>query len=110
MIPRILLCLCLAAGAVTMAHAEETLTAKLARDPFTVPKFVLVAAIPVAVEKVKPEVTLTGMNLRSDVDGKIIAMGEKLEGYKLVRVGNGEAVFEKNGNRQTLTMEREQKP
>jgi hypothetical protein len=117
---RILLCLCLAAGAVTMAHAEETLTAKLARDPFTVPKFVLVAAIPVAVEKVKPEVTLTGMNLRSavqagknslvNVDGKIIAMGEKLEGYKLVRVGNGEAVFEKNGNRQTLTMEREQKP
>jgi hypothetical protein len=116
---RRLICLCLGAGLSTITNAQETLTARLARDPFTVPKFALAVTAPATVEKAKPEIMLSGMNLRSavqagknslvNVDGKIIAMGEKLEGYKLVRVGNGEAVFEKNGNQQTLTMEREQK-
>jgi hypothetical protein len=115
-----LICFCIIGSA--MAQAEESTGYKLARDPFVVPKSVLVATSPILAPKEKPEaeilfnsmvlrsVVKAGKNSLVNVDGKIIAMGEKLEGYKLVQVGNAEAVFENNGRRQTLKMEREQKP
>ncbi len=119
----LILCLCLVGGGLKMAMAEEATAYKLSRDPFVVPKFVLAAtAPPSAAEKEKPvaEILFNSMTLRAavkagknslvNVDGKIIAMGEKLEGYRLVSVGNGEAAFEKDGRRQTLKMEREKKP
>jgi hypothetical protein len=106
-----------------MAHAEETMAYKVMRDPFVVPKFVLAAtAPPSSAPKEKPEAEIlfgsmtlraavkAGKNSLVNVDGKIIALGEKLEGYKLVSVGNGEAAFEKDGRHQTLKMEREKKP
>ena len=118
----LLTCLYLACGSLQMAKAEETIGYKLVRDPFVVPKFVLAATAPaVAAPKEKPEAEIlfgsmtlraavkAGKNSMVNVDGKIIAMGEKLEGYKLIQVGNGEAVFENSGRRQTLRMEREKK-
>jgi hypothetical protein len=118
----LLTCLCMVCAGLPMAHAQEGVTYKLERDPFVVPKFVLAATAPVVpAEKVKPaaEILFSSMTLRAavnagrnslvNVDGKIIALGEKLEGYKLIKVGNGDAVFENGGRRQTLRMEREQK-
>jgi hypothetical protein len=117
-----LVCLFLGCTTPTLAHAEEPVTYRISRDPFVVPKFVIAAtapAVPVVKEKPVAELLFRSMNLRAavsagrnslvNVDGKIIAMGEKLEGYKLIKVGNGDAVFESNGMRQTLKMERESK-
>ncbi len=46
-----------------------------------------------------------GPRSMANIDGIIITMGEELEGYRLVGVHDREAVLEKNGHRQILTID-----
>jgi hypothetical protein len=40
-----------------------------------------------------------------NLNGAIISLGEEIDGYRLVKVGEQTAVFAKNGKRHVLSME-----
>lgn len=40
----------------------------------------------------------------ANVDGRLIGVGEEYEGYRLIRVGEGDATFQKDGLRVTVTV------
>ena len=46
-----------------------------------------------------------GPRSMANIDGNILTMGEELEGYRLVGVRDREAVLERNGYRQILTID-----
>ena len=46
-----------------------------------------------------------GEDSLANVDGEIVAIGEEFEGYRLVSVKDGEAVFSKDGKLITLTLD-----
>jgi hypothetical protein len=55
-----------------------------------------------------PKLTATlraGRNSMANVDGKIIKLGETLNGYRLVKVDERSAVFVKNKQRKKLTID-----
>lgn len=51
-----------------------------------------------------------GPNSLADVDGQMVAIGEKLDGHRLLSVSDYQAVFEKEGRRVILDMRRPQEP
>ena len=55
-------------------------------------------------------VLLAGLGSLANVDGTLVAIGEKIEGHRLLSVSDHQAVFEKDGRRLVLDMRRAQEP
>ncbi len=55
-------------------------------------------------------VLLAGQGSLANVDGTLVAIGEKIEGHRLVSVSDRQAVFEKDGRRLVLDIRRAQEP
>lgn len=55
-------------------------------------------------------VLLAGKASLANVDGQMVAIGETLEGHRLVSVSDHQAVFEKDGRRMLLDMRRPMEP
>lgn len=55
-------------------------------------------------------VLLAGQGSLANVDGTLIAIGEKIEGHRLLSVSDRQAVFEKDGRRIVLDMRRALEP
>lgn len=101
------------------AHAESATTAlpvPIRHNPFRrladSPLATDGTAAPVAAEW-KPTlrgVLRAGPNSLADVDGQMVAIGEKLDGHRLLSVSDYQAVFEKEGRRVILDMRRPQEP
>lgn len=103
-----LLLLIATAGAVAAPPAAP----KLHHDPFRRPGGT--ALVPAAGDAPAPVewqprlrgVLLSGPNSLANVDGQMVAIGEKLDGHRLLSVTEYQAVFEKDGRRVTLDMRR----
>ncbi len=98
------------------APAAEIGGAELERNPFArpqVPHGVASVAGAPAAPSVEEEVLelratlVSGSEHLANVNGLILAPGEKVLGYRLLRVGEGEAVLVKNGKEVLLTMHEE---
>lgn len=55
-------------------------------------------------------VLLAGKGSLANVDGTLVAIGEKIEGHRLLSVSDRQAVFEKDGRRIVLDMRRALEP
>jgi hypothetical protein len=55
-------------------------------------------------------VLLAGKASLANVDGQMVALGETLEGHRLVSISDHQAVFEKDGRRMVLDMRRPMEP
>lgn len=55
-------------------------------------------------------VLLAGKTSLANVDGQMVALGETLDGHRLVSVSDHQAVFEKDGRRMVLDMRRPMEP
>ena len=100
----------------TALMAGSAAAQKLLRDPFNHPKPTVLARpdTPVVVsEEWKPELRAVmfdkGRSL-IDVGGKILALGESVGGYRLIKVEERSAVLSKNGVQITLKLDKEKLP
>ncbi len=97
-------------------HAQE---AMLKHDPFSRPAAAKTQRAPSADDKAgtapardeqwNPElraVMLAGRASMANVDGAVVRIGEEVNGYRLVELRDGEAVFTKDGERVTVSMRR----
>lgn len=114
--PRSLVLILVAWSVCMSGHALE-----LTHDPFKKPDFLLKppasaassALAPSANEGVVEDVVAplegelratiqAGAYSMVNVGGEILMLGDTLDGYRLVQVGETEAIFEKNGTKRTL--------
>ena len=114
--PRSLVLILVAWGICVSGHALE-----LTHDPFKKPDFLLKppssaatsAQVPAAdsgvveetIAPLEGELRATiqaGPYSMVNVGGEILMLGDTLDGYRLVQVGETEAIFEKNGTKRTL--------
>jgi hypothetical protein len=90
--------------------AEDTLPPSLQRDPFKRPSLAPVANARSAGTE-NPVLDLRGVIYDSrqplaNIDGQIVGIGDFIEEYRLVKVGEREATLVKNGKRITLKLDR----
>ncbi len=102
-------------GASGPLHAQ---TAMLRHDPFSRPAAAKPQRVaegeksgtaPAREEEWNPElraVMLAGRASMANVSGTVVRIGEEVNGYRLVEVRDGEAVFTKGGERVTVSMRR----
>lgn len=101
------LALLLVAATATAADAP-----RLHHDPFRRPGGTLLAPVagdapaPVEWQPRLRGVLLSGAASLANVDGQMVAIGEKIDGHRLLSVTEYQAVFEKDGRRVTLDMRR----
>ena len=60
---------------------------------------------PLSGHKFEPELTATMVSARRPmvvVDGELLGIGDRIEGYRLVAVMEGKAVFRRNGRKYTI--------
>jgi hypothetical protein len=108
-----LLCACLCSFSVL--GVEYPQSNRVRHDPFQRPVIPQQQSIveteaskPSAHELWAPKLTATlraGRNSMADVNGKIIKLGETIDGYKLIEVDERSAVFIKNKKRTQLTID-----
>ena len=87
------------------------------RNPFNRPAFVVAlrqpAAEPFAAAPAAPELRATlvaeGRRL-ANINGKILAPGDRYDGYLILRIEEGRAVLRKDGQRITLDVYEQQTP
>jgi len=101
-----------ALASVTLVVADSH-AMTLRNNPFSQPEKQAVAAKQDSHEKAQ-EAALPTKKLRAvivsdlkpmaNLDGQIITIGEEIEGYKLLSVNEGEAVFQWQGKQHTLTL------
>lgn len=66
-------------------------------------------SVPAREERWNPElraVMLAGASSMANVDGTVLRIGEEINGYRLVEVHDGEALFSKGAERLTVSMRR----
>lgn len=95
---------------LALASASAADGPALRHDPFARP--VEAAATPPAApwQPTLRGVLLAGQGSLANVDGTLVAIGEKIEGHRLVSVSDRQAVFEKDGRRLVLDIRRAQEP
>jgi hypothetical protein len=91
------------------AHAQDAARNPFGRPPAeSVPETALERAAPspgTLAPAFKLRATMTaGDRSLVNVDGEIVRLGEEIAGYRLVAVGEGTAVFARDGRRFPLTM------
>lgn len=99
----------LSAVLTSAAHADD-LIPQLSHNPFTRPALGTETAG--RTEQVRPPVRVpvvratleAGKHSLANVNGKLIAIGEEFEGYRLIRVGAGDATFVRNGEEVTVVV------
>ena len=107
LLPALLLLIATAATA-----AEPPAAPRLHHDPFRRPGGTLLAPVagdapaPVEWQPRLRGVLLSGAASLANVDGQMVAIGEKIDGHRLLSVTEYQAVFEKDGRRVTLDMRR----
>lgn len=100
-------------GCVTLVMADS-FAMTLRNNPFSQPEKQAVVAIQESHEQQQEEAALPTKKLRAvivsdlnpmvNLDGQIITIGEEIDGYKLLSVNEGEAVFQWQGKQHTLTL------
>ncbi len=102
-------------GCVAPCYADDVRPA-LHRNPFEKPRLEQrtgSAGPPEGAALVAPawelRATLTaGRSSLADVDGVIIRLGDEIDGYRLLSVSEGSAVFDRNGSKLVLTVDDEE--
>lgn len=96
---------------LSQAQATETF-GTLLTNPFSNPTIGGVEAATEAVKKAPPVTvhelrgTMTaGANSQANIGGVILAVGEEIDGYKLVSVGQREVILDKDGVQKTLSLD-----
>ena len=103
------------ACALGAALAAGAAAQPLRHDPFARPRLGPApasgaapgAAAPAEADPWRPvlrAVMQAGRDSVVNVDGRLVAIGETIDGYRLVKVEDARAVFSKDGRRTTLTM------
>lgn len=97
-----------------LCFSEEDALPRLQRNPFTRPELVPSAGPKGAEVKHTPALTLKAILFANDfamanINGKLIGIGEKIKGYRLLQIDEGESVLTKGGKQIVLTLERNQK-
>ena len=98
----------------SIAAEAELLT--LRNNPFSQPEVVnkppppppVVAEIVLPVEEVKLDLSATMVSATNPmvvVDGELLAIGDKVEGLKLIAVMEGSAVFTRGGNKYSFAVD-----
>jgi len=111
-----LVLLCTASAAAANDTELQEPSPILRYDPFETPALLdQPAPQPSSVQPVKKILEPWERELRAtsisaarsmiNVDGVILVVGEELDGFRLVEVREGAAVFERDGTRRTLTMD-----
>jgi hypothetical protein len=110
----LLACLC----SLTVMGGEFTQLNRVRHDPFQRPVIPQTSVAetevskPAAKQVWAPKLTATlraGRNSMANVNGKIIKLGETINGYRLIEVDERSAVFLKNKQRTHLTIDDETK-
>ena len=86
--------------------AQELAISALRFDPFAEPDLQRPAVAPVARRGWSPELRATlvgGAQSMANLGGTILNIGDEAHGYRLIEVGEGEAVFSKGNGRVVLT-------
>lgn len=93
--------------------ASERGTAVLAHNPFSKP-MTITAPAPSVVKQLQPveefvELQLTATLVSTSaplviVEGEMLGIGEEIEGYRLISVEEGRAVFDKKGERHAFEL------
>ncbi len=99
--------------ALTVVNSQS-FSRSLKQDPFKKPEF-LEQVEPNAITTPESKETplkgelratiTTGAQSMANVDGVILTLGEEMSGYRLIEVREREAVFERHGKRQVLTVD-----
>ena len=102
----------IALPAAMAVHAADGISMELRHNPFERPPRSQLAAEPdrsiTAPSQFELRAILdAGRESMANVDGVIVQIGEEINGYRLIEVRDKVAVFEKDGARMVLTMERE---
>ena len=95
----------------SIAHGDSSMT--LEHNPFSKPAML---ALPVARPAKREEVVEQSFELQLTatlvsefapmviVEGKMLGIGDEIEGFRLLAVDEGRAVFQKNANEHTFTL------
>ncbi len=106
----------LMALALLGASVPDVFAQKLLRDPFAHPKITApprVEATPPSAEEWKPElraVMFDKAHSLVDIGGKILALGESVAGYRLIRIEERSATLSRDGHPITLKLDKEKTP
>lgn len=103
----------------SFVHAEEkTGLPRIVHDPFQKPKLTKTFIKPKSItQSIKPAASWTphlistlraGDHSMANVGGKIIAVGEEINGYKLIKVSERAVVFVNQGKTTRLTLDDEE--
>jgi hypothetical protein len=106
-----ILCLC---SVSSLAAEVELLT--LRKNPFSQPEVVnkptppppVVAEVVLPVEEVKLDLSATMVSATNPmvvVDGELLAIGDRIEGLKLIAVMEGSAVFTRGGKKYSFAVD-----
>jgi hypothetical protein len=95
----------------SQSHATEN-TGTLQTNPFSNPYISEIETTNDHVKAASPAITLelrgtmvAGTNSQANIGGTILAIGEDIEGYKLVSVKQRHVVLDKNGAQKTLSLD-----
>ena len=84
----------------------------IAKNPFTRPGYTADRPLPATVEQrleilepLRLKATLiAGSKTLADINGEILAPGDEIQGHRLIRVNEGEAILRKDGDFLTLSV------
>ena len=108
MVPRLIGCVLVIVGLLPLtAQAEESTLLALQNNPFTRPEVLKAKPRPppqpqavVAPEKIQLELTATMVSSimpMAIVNGELLGIGDSIEGFKLIAVMEGKAIFARGG-------------
>ncbi len=112
--PRLFVALLIFIGLLfTSLQASELPHVRLDNNPFSRPEILkrkpppppMPAVDPLAVEKVELNLTATMVSAQRPmviVEGELLGIGQRIEGFKLIAVMEGKAVFRRNGRKFTF--------
>lgn len=89
----------------------------IVNNPFTRPGYTADRPLPTAMEP-RPEIMeplqlkatlIAGSRTLADINGEILAPGDEIQGHRLIRINEGEAVLRKDGTFLTLSVYDEKK-
>ncbi len=106
---------CLAAFILLSLMSQHGHAAEMpARDPFVKPAMDNITTAAPAPQETKPELELRALLVAgaasiANVGGTMLAIGDEIDGYRLMSVSQGEAMFQKGAKQYRIPL-REQEP